>query len=84
MSTAQWVTVLVVIGLAPLGLALLGSGIARLKGTRLDAAEAEPCFVAGVDISGVLYTLFMCHWLMIFTAPIGVGGVIWGAVVTFW
>lgn len=64
----------VVIGPIPLLIALLGAGIAKMIGGTLDAAKVENCIVFGVDIGNVLYTMFMMHWLMIFTGGFAVLG----------
>ena len=84
MTPAQWVLTSLLLVAVPFGLSLLGMGIARLKGTRLDAGAADPCFVLGVDISGLLYNLFMCYWLVLFTAPIAMGSLIWAAILAWW
>ncbi|MZR63132.1 hypothetical protein [Alcanivorax sp. DP30] len=80
MSAAQWVWISVLLLAVPFGLSMLGMGIARLKGTRLDAAQADPCYVMGRDISELLYTLFMCYWLVLFTAPLAMGCLIWAGI----
>lgn len=67
----------ILIGVLPMLLNLLASAIASWKGVRLDAAEAETCIVLGVDISSLLYTLFMSYWFMFLTLPVMVGGLIW-------
>ncbi|MGB2246018.1 MAG: hypothetical protein ACPH3N_00030 [Alcanivorax sediminis] len=84
MSPVQWALTGVLLVAVPFGLSLLGSGIAALKGTRLDAGSAEPCLLLGVDISGLLYTLFMCYWLVLLTAPVAMGCLIWAAIKAWW
>ena len=64
----------VVIGPIPLLIALLGAGIAKMIGGTLDASKVENCIVFGIDIGNVLYTMFMMHWLMIFTGGLAVLG----------
>lgn len=84
MTPMQWALTGVLLIAVPFGLSMLGSGIAALKGTRLDAGAADPCYVLGVDISGLLYNLFMCYWLVLFFAPIAMGCWIWAAIQAWW
>ena len=83
MTPLQWVVASVLLVAIPFGLSMVGMGVARLNGARLDAAQADPCYVMGKDISGVLYSLFMCYWLVLFTAPLAMGCLIWAAI-TAW
>jgi hypothetical protein len=54
----------------PLGLLLLGMGVADLLGCEANEGGVQPCLVSGVDIGGLLYALFMMGWLMILALPI--------------
>ena len=74
----------VVIGVFPLAIAALGSLIAHLKGCPLNEAAAEPCYCCGIDISRLLYAMFMCFWLTIFTGGIAVLGLLASALWAFW
>lgn len=61
---------------------LLASAVAGANGCRLDEAGSYPCVVAGVDVGGLLSTLFVLGWLMLVTLPAGivvgaVGLVLW-------
>ncbi|BDP43147.1 hypothetical protein DAETH_31160 [Deinococcus aetherius] len=51
---------------------LLSSWVAGANGCRLDEAGTYPCVVAGVDVGGLLSTLFVLGWLMLVTIPVGV------------
>ena len=74
----------VVVGVFPLAVAALGSLIAHLKGCRLSEAAAEPCYVLGIDISGLLYTMFMFAWLTMFTGGIAVIGLMVSGIWALW
>lgn len=61
---------------------LIASWVAGANGCRLDEAGSYPCVVAGVDVGGLLSTLFALGWLMLVTLPVGallavVGVVFW-------
>lgn len=71
------------VGLFPLLLSLCGMVLARCLNCKVNAAGAEKCMVFGVDISNVLYTLFMMHWLTIFSGGLAVYGLI-GAGIWAW
>jgi|1_EtaG_2_1085319.scaffolds.fasta_scaffold00006_237 hypothetical protein len=80
MSAGMIALLSVGIGVLPMLLNLSASAFASFKGVRLDAGEAETCIVLGRDISSLLYTLFMCYWLMFLTLPVMVGGLVWAAI----
>ena len=65
-----------VLGPAPLLLAVIASAVAKLIGGELDASRARECKVLGVDIGGILYFMFMAHWLTIFTGGLAILGLI--------
>ncbi|MEF2277035.1 hypothetical protein V3W47_01915 [Deinococcus sp. YIM 134068] len=61
---------------------LLASWVAGANGCRLDEAGSYPCVVAGMDVGGLLSTLFVAGWLMLVTIPLGavvglVGVILW-------
>ena len=55
---------------APLGLLLLGMGIAGALGCAVNEAGAQPCLFHGIDLGHTLYFLFMMGWLMIVALPV--------------
>jgi hypothetical protein len=55
------------IGLAPLGCAILAYQIAVSLGCRLDEGSVHPCLFMGQDIGGLLYAMGMMGWLMLAT-----------------
>ena len=57
----------IIVGVFPLLVSMAAGGIAQIKGCRLDEGRAEPCYLCGRDISGLLYAMFMCAWLAMFT-----------------
>lgn len=63
-------------GISPLLVASLAGFIASRIGGTLNAAGAENCIFMGRDIGSILYTMFMMHWLTIFTGGIAVFGLI--------
>lgn len=62
------------IGAFPLVLAFLGSGIAKISGGNVDASGVRDCYLLGFDLNNLVYTLFMCHWAVIFTGGFAVLG----------
>ncbi|MPY67166.1 hypothetical protein F8S09_10745 [Deinococcus sp. SDU3-2] len=50
---------------------MIASAVAGAFGCRLDEAGSYPCVVAGVDVGGLLSTLFVMGWLMLLTIPLG-------------
>jgi len=69
----RWVLAgLTVLLLVPLLSVLATALIANTLGCAVDEGSIHPCLVAGTDIGGLLYTMGMMGWLMIFTAPLTV------------
>jgi len=66
----------IVFGISPFALAILGLGLARVTGGTVTAAGAENCKVLGMNMNGLVYTLFMSYWLVFFTGGIAVFGLI--------
>ena len=62
------------IGVFPLVLAFLGAGLAKILGGHVDAGGVRDCFFLGLDLNNLVYTLFMCHWGVIFTGGLAVFG----------
>lgn len=62
------------IGIFPLGIAMLGAGLARISGGQVDARGASGCVLFGRDLNSLVYTLFMTHWLVMFTGGLAVFG----------
>lgn len=61
----------VVVGLGPVGLAMLAGLVASAAGCTLNEATAHPCVIGGVDIGGALYFVGVMGWLSLATLPIG-------------
>ena len=76
MTPLKLALISIAIGIFPFLVSLLAILIANICGCELNAARAEKCIVFGRDISGVLYVMFMFHWLTLFTGGIGFMGVI--------
>lgn len=62
------------IGVFPLILAFLGAGLAKISGGHVDASGVKDCSVLGFDLNNLVYTLFMCHWAVIFTGGLAIFG----------
>jgi hypothetical protein len=62
------------IGIFPIGIAMLGAGLARVAGGQVDARGASGCVLFGRDLNSLVYTLFMMHWLVMFTGGFAVFG----------
>lgn len=69
------------IAVCPLILVWTVDLIAGLNGCSLNEAMVQPCMVAGLDIGGVLYSIFMSGWYLFITFPMGAiiffGSLIW-------
>ena len=55
----------------PLLSLLLAGTLAKLLGCTLREADVHPCYILGVSIGPLLYTLSTVGWLMIVTLPFG-------------
>mgnify|MGYP006893413831 CR=1 FL=1 len=65
-----WALVLIVLfGAAPLLSALTASAIANGLGCALDEGSVHRCMLLGLDIGGVLYTMFVLIWFGMMTIP---------------
>lgn len=75
----------IVIAVGPLLLVWTVDLIADLNGCDLNESGAESCLIAGLDIGGLLYSLFMSGWYLFITFPIGavlfLGSLIWIAMI---
>lgn len=84
MTPAKLAFLSVFIGSLPILVAVLASQVATWCGGDLSEASVAPCLVWGYDISKVLYTMFMCGWLGMFSVPLGglglMGSGIWALV----
>lgn len=70
-----WVPlVIALVAATPVVSMLLAVSIADANGCKLNEADAHPCLVAGVDIGGLLYDMFVLAWLGLLTVPLGVLG----------
>ena len=70
---AYWL-VLAVIALFALGPVLsvvIAGVIAETNGCVVNEGSINPCLVAGVDMGGTLYGLFVMGWLALATLPLG-------------
>jgi hypothetical protein len=62
------------IGVFPMILAFLGTALAKVSGGHVDASGVRDCFLFGFNLNNLVYTLFMCHWAVIFTGGLAVFG----------
>ena len=62
------------IGVFPMILAFLGTALAKVSGGHVDASGVRDCFLFGLNLNNLVYTLFMCHWAVIFTGGLAVFG----------
>lgn len=71
MHVKPWLIYLVIafIGLLPILLAMLAGAIADWAKCELNEANVGPCVIAGRDVGNVLYTMFVCGWFSLITAP---------------
>ncbi|HEY5378238.1 MAG TPA: hypothetical protein VIJ78_01720 [Pseudolabrys sp.] len=57
---------------------LAASGIASGLGCALDEGSTHVCMVAGIDIGGALYTMFVLLWLSMLSIPLaGISLIVW-------
>lgn|SRR5690554_1068509 len=62
------------VGVFPLLLAFIGTGIAKISGGHVDASGVKDCFLFGLNLNNLVYTLFMFHWAVIFTGGLAALG----------
>ncbi len=60
-----------VISILPFICVLLSDIISSSIGCSVNEASAENCYLWGMDISDVLYSLFVSGWLGLITIPLG-------------
>jgi len=68
------------IGVLPIATTMLGVGLARISGGQVNAGGVSGCVLFGRDFNSLVYTLFMSHWLVIFTGGFAVFGLMWAGV----
>lgn len=59
----------VLLGIAPVILALCAGFVASVHGCALDEGSVRPCVIAGADWGEALYTLVMMAWFGLITLP---------------
>ncbi len=64
----------IVVGVLPLLFSFFGMGITKLLGGRADGNGVHVKPIFGVDLSAVLTTLLMMHWLTIFSGGLAMLG----------
>ena len=62
---------LLVYTLAPIASVLIAASIAKLAGADVDEGRSHPCVILGIDIGGLLYSMFVLGWLGLITLPTG-------------
>jgi len=76
------------VGGAPLGLALGAGVVASHYGCALHEGYSNPCIVFGADRGELLYGLFISGWLSLITLPLGAVGcllaLVWGVLQAVW
>ena len=82
MTTVRWIlAIILAICLLPVLAPLTASAVASMLGCNLNEGSAAPCRLAGIDIGGVLYAMFVAGWYGLVTVPAAiVTAVIWIAV----
>lgn len=76
--------VLAALCLLPLASVLASATIAALAGCELNEASTSVCSIAGLDIGGVLSTMFVMGWMALITLPMLLGLLIVWALVEGW
>lgn len=62
---------IVLYSVAPILCVIISSGIALATGSQLDESGSHPCIICGVDVGGILVTMFVCGWFSLVTIPTG-------------
>ncbi|EKF19003.1 hypothetical protein [Nitratireductor pacificus] len=77
---------IVLLASLPIISVLIATLIAGSTDCTLNEGNIHPCVVAGVDLGGMLNTMFVLGWLMLMTIPLGVAGLaVWTVVaIIFW
>jgi len=76
-----------IIGPTPFIFPLLAKLICKLTGGSVDASQVSGCVFMGLNLNGLVYTLFMSYWLVLLTGGIATFGLmssgIWALVKLF-
>lgn len=71
MKLLRWGAVIALaIGLLPLILTIIAGATAHVLGCKLDEGSVHPCFLIGLNIGDVLYTMGMMFWFFFITGPL--------------
>jgi len=79
MTSRKTITIYAVLSaytLAPVLSVLIAMGVAKITGAALDEGNTHPCLVLGVDIGGLLYSMFVVGWIGLITLPTGGGAIL--------
>jgi len=68
--------IILVVGAGPIISVMISSAIANANGCNLNEGGVDTCMVAGMDLGGTLYELFVMGWLGLITVPLGLGGLL--------
>jgi len=81
-TTMRWTMASVIlVCLAPLLGVLVALGVTKLTGCTVHEGFANPCFVLGLDVGGILYALAVSGWALLATLPLaGILGVAWAVI----
>ena len=66
----------IILAPSPLLLSALGVILARLAGGQVDARGARDCRIAGIELGGLIYSLFMSYFLTLFSAGLAFFGLL--------
>lgn len=68
------------LGFAPVMSVLASSAVAKAAQCGLDEGSSHPCHVLGVELGGLLYSMFVSGWFIFLTWPLVLLGIALGAV----
>ena len=68
----------VVYAILPILSVLVASALATIGGCDVNEGSAQACMLLGMDIGGLLYTLFVSGWFAFITVPQGFVGLVIG------
>ena len=68
---AWWLFAILTFASWPVLSVVAASSIASMQGCSLNEGNPQPCSLAGIDISGLLYSMGVNGWYGVATVPIG-------------
>lgn len=76
-SGAKWLAISsVVVGLLPVASTFTAGTVANVLGCRLNEAASHPCYIFGINIGDLLYTMGVAGWYTFLSIPLAGAGLV--------